>query len=271
MIRRDPAASGVVTLLSDFGLEDAYVAAMKGVLISAKPDVRLVDVTHLIPAQDVEAAAWVLASGYRWFPEGTVHLAVVDPGVGTDRAAIALRADGHFFVAPDNGLLTPLLDRATEGDVRRLAAPEGASPTFHGRDVFAPAAARLAGGAPFESLGEPYAGATVRPELTPTPFGERGERGVRGRIWHVDRFGNAITTIRARDVEALGQDVQIEVRGERIEGVARTYADVGVGEIVALIGSAGALEIAIRNGDAAGELGLDRGDPVTVIRRSAAR
>jgi len=266
VIRRDPVAAGVVTLLTDFGLQDGYVAAMKGVLLAASPRLRLVDVTHEIAPQNIASAAYVLASTYRWFPEGSVHLAVVDPGVGTERAALAVRADGHFFIAPDNGLLTPVVQRASAGDVRRLAVPEDAAPTFHGRDVFAPAAALLAGGAPFETVGSEAPG-LIRLDLASTPI---GYRGLRGRVWHVDRFGNAITTIRDDELDSLGGEIEIEVRGSRVESVAQTYADVESGELVALVGSAGTLEIAIRDGDAAGELGLKQGDPVTVVRKSAA-
>jgi len=261
VIRRDPVAAGVVTLLTDFGLQDGYVAAMKGVLLTAGHDLRLVDVSHEVAAQNIASAAYLLASSYRWFPEGSVHLAVVDPGVGTERAALAVRANRHFFVAPDNGLLTPVVERASAGDVRRIEIPDDAAPTFHGRDVFAPAAARLACGEAFESIGTPAPG-LIRLDLGSNPIGERGRRG---RVWHIDRFGNAITTIRDTDLDSLGSDVEIEVRGSRVESIARTYADVEPGELVALIGSAGTLEIAIRDGDAAGELGLKQGDPVTVV------
>ena len=243
----------LITLLTDFGTADGYVAEMKGVLATQAPGVPVVDLTHDIPPQDVDAGRLALARCWRRFPAGTVHLAVVDPGVGSERAALAVESDGRFLVGPDNGLLSPALLR---GDARVVAlpVPAGAAPTFHGRDLFAPAAAALAMGAPLTSLGEPHA----HPELRRTPEAQRlADGAIAGMVMTIDRFGNAITNL----LGARGG--MVEVNGLSLP-VQRTYAEVGTGEPVALVGSSGFVEIAVRDGSAAMALSLARGDRVVL-------
>ena len=238
----------IVTLLTDFGTADGYVAEMKGVILSAAPDAAVVDVSHDVAAQDVEGARLALARYWRRFPAGTVHLVVVDPGVGSGRAAIAVSSDERWLVGPDNGVLSPaLLLRGARAVA--LPVPAHAAPTFHGRDVFAPAAAALALGTPIDALGTPHESPVVR--RTPEPH--RGEDGaVEGQVISIDRFGNAITN-------CLGvRGGTLEVAGARVP-VQRTYADTPPGGVVALCGSSGLIEVAVRDGSAAKALGLERG------------
>ena len=241
----------IVTLLTDFGTADGYVAEMKGVLLSALPTVTLVDVSHDVPPQDTEGARLCVARYWRRYPPGTVHLVVVDPGVGSDRAALAVASNGRLLVGPDNGVLSPAL--VTPGpEVVRLTIPSAAAPTFHGRDVFAPVAAQLAAGAPLASVGAPFADATIlrTPEPQRSPDGS-----IVGQVIHVDRFGNAVTNLLA----ARGGTVEV---GRRLLPLRRTYADVGPGEFIALTGSTGLIEIARREGSAAASLDLARGSRV---------
>ena len=243
----------VVTLLTDFGTADGYVAEMKGVILSRAPDAMVVDVTHEIAAQDVECGRLALARYWRRFPTGTVHVAVVDPGVGTARAALAVDSDNRFLVGPDNGLLSPALLLAGARAVT-LPIPPTAAPTFHGRDVFAPAAAALALGASIDALGSPALDVVVRrtPEPRRLPDGS-----IEGQVIAIDRFGNAITNLvglRALTVEVSGTTLPLR----------RSYAEVGRGEPLAVVGSTGLIEIAVRDGDGAAALGLRRGSPVVV-------
>ena len=256
---------GIVTLTTDFGTRDPYVAQLKGVLLAGCEGVRIHDLTHEIAPQDVLEGALFLAAAVPAFPPGTVHLAVVDPGVGTDRRAIAASVGGQRVVCPDNGLLTLLARRAAIEDVRSLERAsqrrEPVSPTFHGRDLFAPAAAFLAcGGAPAE-LGPPL----DAPVELPLPHPRREGSRLAGEVLHIDRFGNAITNLGRSGVEAIagGRPATIEAAGRRLP-LVRTYGDVADGEALALIGSADLLEVAVRNGSAATALGLERGSEVTV-------
>jgi S-adenosyl-L-methionine hydrolase (adenosine-forming) len=241
----------IITLLTDFGTADGYVGEIKGVLLSRVPDAYLVDITHDIPAQDVESARLTLARVWRRFPAGTVHLAVVDPGVGTSRQALAVESDGRYLVGPDNGVLSPAL---LMGDARvvALSVPSNAASTFHGRDVFAPAAAELASGKPVQELGVPVAEVVVR--RTPEPR-RRGDGALAGEVIAVDRFGNAITNLVGR------RPALLEVAGAVLP-VRRTYSEVEPGSPLALVGSTGLIEVAVRDGSAARLLGLDRGSVV---------
>ncbi len=244
-----------MTLLTDFGTADGYVGELKGVLLSAAPGTDLVDVSHEVPPQDIESGRLALARYWRRYPEGTVHLVVVDPGVGTERAAVAVASADRFLVGPDNGVLSPALLVPSARTVR-LTVPPGASPTFHGRDVFAPAAAALARGVALAELGPAHAHPVVR--RTPEP--ERWADGtVAGEVVAVDRFGNAITNcmgLHGGTVEVAGTTVPI----------VRAYGDAPPGALVALTGSTGLLEIAQRDGSAARRLGLSRGSKVLVRR-----
>jgi S-adenosyl-L-methionine hydrolase (adenosine-forming) len=247
----------VVTLLTDFGTADGYVAELKGVILTRAPAATVVDVTHDIPPQDVECGRLAVARYWRRFPTGTVHVAVVDPGVGSTRAALAVESDGRFLVGPDNGVLSPAL-LVTGARAVTLPVPAGASVTFHGRDVFAPAAAELALGATLDALGSPALDFVIR--RTPEPR-RRTDGSIEGQVITIDRFGNAITNL-------LGLRAQsVEVNG-RVLPLRRSYADVGTGEAIALVGSTGLIEIAVRNGSGAGALGLQRGS-VVVVRSMA--
>ena len=248
-----------ITLLTDFGTQDGYVGAMKGVIAAAAPDVVVDDIAHDIAPGDIEAAAWALGAYWRRYPEGSVHLVVVDPGVGTKRDAIALEADGRFLVGPDNGVLSRAArDASNVGAMHDLARPDHEiSATFHGRDLFAPVAARLASGAPIASVGPPKRGIVRLPWPEPVHHAD----GVDGVVMHVDRFGNLITNIPAD--EAIG-DCFVRVGVMEVE-VRNTYGDVDVGELIAHAGSRGVIEIAMRDGRAADRLG-GRGHAVTFRR-----
>lgn len=245
----------IITLLTDFGTADGYVAEMKGVLLTLAPQATLVDITHDIPAQDVEAARLAVARYWRRFPESTIHIVVVDPGVGSARAPLAIASGGQFLVGPDNGVLSPALF-APDVSVVALDVPATASPTFHGRDVFAPAAARIANGSDLMALGT-LTGAPLRRR---TPEAVRNVDGsVAGQVITIDRFGNAVTNLVARG----GGSVLLRGVERRI---VRTYADAADGEVVALTGSSGLLEVAVRNGNAASTLQLVRGSEVVLLR-----
>lgn len=240
----------IVTLTTDFGTADGYVAEMKGVLLTIAPDAVIIDVTHDIPPQDVDFARLAVERMWLRFPARTVHLVVVDPGVGSARAALAVESRERFLVGPDNGVLSPALI-GPGARVVELSVPADASATFHGRDVFAPVAALLARGDDIAKLGTPVPSPVVR--RTPEPV-RRADGGVEGEVVAIDRFGNAITNLRAEHGA-----VQC---GSRVIAIRHSYADVEVGEALALVGSGGAIEIAIRNNDAARALRLSRGDKV---------
>lgn len=255
-----------VTLLTDFGTADGFVAAMKGVILSMAPEARLVDAGHDVAAGDVEAAAWALDQYVFLYPDGTVHVVVVDPGVGTARRALAAAVDGRYLVAPDNGVATRVFRRAERVDVVAIENAEllraEVSSTFHGRDVFAPAAAHLALGGALELLG-PSVAEPLRLGL-PEPRLVEGRRGAparaEGTVVHVDRFGNLITDISGAWLRTGSWVVRV---GEGRAGTAiplrRTYGDVRPGAAAAVIGSAGTLEVAVREGSATRTLGAGRG------------
>ena len=270
----------VLAFTTDFGSSDGYVAAMKGVALGITPDLTLVDVTHDVPRHDIRHGAFVLGSVYRYFPAKTFHVAVVDPGVGTSRKAVALVTPAGSFCAPDNGLLSYVLnDHLTEDQVRfesmefgatvTIPVPDGCkayeisnpaymlepvSDTFHGRDVFTPAAAHLASGLKPESLGEPLSGLTILNLFTL----EQRDDAVVGRIVHVDRFGNVVTNIPATQLPH--GEIVVEVADTKIHGLSATFADAG--GLLALIGSHGYLEIAENLSSAAQRLGIRVGDAV---------
>ncbi len=239
----------IVTLTTDFGEADGYVGAMKGVLLSCAPGLTLVDITHSVPRHDIAAAANALADAAPWFPPGTVHVAVVDPGVGGARAAVVVAARRQLFVGPDNGifdLVAPRPDAVhaiAEPDFRRGAV----SATFHGRDVFATTAAQLALGARPAAAGP---ATTLRGRL---------EFAAGDRVVHVDRFGNLVTNI-----AGVAAGATVRIAGRAIAGVSRTYESVAVGELCAYVGSRGTIEIAVREGSAAELLGASRGTPVEI-------
>ena len=258
-------AARIITLLTDFGIDDGYVAAMKGVILGICPEVRLVDVTHTVPPQDIRAGAFALAGVHPFFPEGTIHLAVVDPGVGTRRRAVAIRTARSFLVGPDNGIFSWILKREGFLEARLLENPDlrmlEVSKTFHGRDIFAPFAAHLAAGVPLESFG---------PECIPLTTEWTGivrtENEIHGKIIHIDRFGNAVTNITRQDLNALAPAARclLRIGPHSIHGLADTYGEVPPGQPLALIGSSEHLEIAVHLGNASAALSIRIGDSVIV-------
>ena len=250
----------IITLLTDFGPADSYVAELKGVLLSRVSDATLVDVTHEVQPGDVRSAAYLLGRTWHRFPDSTIHLAVVDPGVGTSRAALAIRAHRHYFVAPDNGILTAVL-RDTEVEAVALPTPPTAAPTFHGRDVFAPAAAELARGASLADLGLRFDGIPQRLAYT-SPHQEG--RCIVGEVVYVDRFGTLVTNLKAALVPT---HAQLEIDDLQIGPLVRTYSDVPAGSLLAYVGSDGAVEIAVRDGSAAERVGVGIGGRVRVSLR----
>lgn len=253
-------ARSIVALLTDFGTRDSYVAQLKGVILERSPDARFVDITHEVAFGDVIEAAWHLANAWPALPEGTVFLCVVDPEVGSSRRAIALEARGRLGVGPDNGLFGFVSDGARAVELtRRELWREPVSPTFWGRDVFAPVAAALASGTPLEEVGTPISG----PRPLGFPRAERRDDGsVVGSVVHVDRFGNVVTNIRA-DAIPPGP-IRVAVRDARILRRVASYHEAPPGELVALVNSADHLEIALREGNAAQRLGITRGERVEV-------
>ncbi|MFB6278609.1 MAG: S-adenosyl-l-methionine hydroxide adenosyltransferase family protein [Salinibacter sp.] len=272
------SASPLITITTDFGTEDAYVPSMKGTMLSICPGARLVDVTHEITPQDVMEAAFVLRSTRGHFPDETIHLVVVDPGVGTDRRAVALRADGQWFVGPDNGVFPLVLDQAPPDAMVELDDPDfwrNASPstTFHGRDIFAPAAAHLAAGRSVEDIGTPID--TLEPLQWARP--STAPQTVQGWVVHIDHFGNCITNIRrstladaaelddpAPPVDAF-PPFDAYVGNTVLEELHPTYGAVPEGDPLLLFGSTDHLEIAANGGNAAELLGIRKGDSVKFV------
>lgn len=263
---RTKSAPGI-TLTTDFGLTDWFVGAMKGVILGLAPRCPVIDLTHGIPSGDIRAGAFALAAGYGTFPKGTIHVAVVDPGVGSERKAIAVRTRDHVFVGPDNGVLSQALATEQVMEIRRLDNTnlfrEPLSQTFHGRDLFAPVAARLSRGLAFAELGQRVEGyqklVTLKPRITPTR--------VSGEIVYVDRFGNALTNLQASDLATLGDGaLMVSAARRRAIPVRAFYQAVPAGKPLAILGSSGVLEIAINGGDAACQMKLGAGDTVHVTR-----
>lgn len=242
----------IVTLLTDFGIADSYVAEMKGVLLTYAPQATLVDITHQVSPGDVRAAQYILSRTWMFFPEGTIYVAIVDAGVGTDRRVVGATRFGRYFLAPDNGLLSFLSLNATFFSIPVL--PE-AAPTFHGRDVFAPAAAVLATGRSLESLGT----VITDPHYSPLPIPKIDGEALVGEVLYVDRFGTLISNI---SPSALKPGVRIRVGGADVGPLRRTFADVESGALVAFTGSGGTVEIAVRDGSATRLLGLGVGAEV---------
>ncbi|MCA1686604.1 MAG: SAM-dependent chlorinase/fluorinase [Planctomycetia bacterium] len=260
---------GILTLTTDFGADGPYVAAMKGVVLGLAPETRFVDVSHTVAPQNILEGAFVLAEVVDMFPAGTVHLAVVDPGVGTDRRLIAASVAGQWFVLPDNGLITGVTrDRAPAGiweianeAVRRPTV----SATFHGRDILAPAAAHLLLGRDPADLGPARTRFVTLRNFR--PGGVAG--GYIGEVIYRDAFGNLITNIHAdRLADAPPEGWSVEIAGERIVGLSRTYGDNPTGDLVALIGGTGWVEVAVVNGDAARQISAGPGTTVWVRKNT---
>jgi S-adenosyl-L-methionine hydrolase (adenosine-forming) len=264
----------VITLMTDFGIKDGNVGVMKGVIWGICLTAQISDLSHLIPAQNIREAAYILVRSVPYFPKGSIHVVVVDPGVGTQRRPMAAQIGDWFYVGPDNGTITGLLERAEqEGwqttyvalNERRYWLPV-VSHVFHGRDIFSPVAAHLANGVSLHELGTSFDD-PVRLEL---PKPQRTDRGWRGEVTHIDHFGNISTNIRVEHLgDAMKQKEIIRVRlsGREIQGMVNTFGERPVGELVALIGSTGNLGIAVVNGNAVQLLGTKVGDTVEVVYR----
>ena len=260
---------GIVTLITDFGGRGEYLGAMKGAILRVNPGCQIVDITHEVQPQNILQASWVLKACHSYYPPGTVHLVAVDPGVGTERRAIVLEKEKYFFVGPDNGVFSMVFSPGGRVSAYELAQRKffltPLSDTFHGRDIFAPAAGHL-------SLGlEPrFFGPRIKKLVTidwPTPHRSKGL--LRAKALWADSFGNLITNISREEhgTELLGRAVQIKGRGWRIDRVHRTYAEGRRGQPMALFGSGGLLEISVNRGSALDTLGLKPGDPITIVLR----
>jgi S-adenosylmethionine hydrolase len=274
MRERKREETPVVSLLTDFGTTDVYVGVMKAVILGLCPQAQIVDLSHEVGPGDIQAAGFRLDAAWAYCPAGTVHVVVVDPGVGTERRVLAVEAGGHRFIAPDNGVLTQVLAaakryRAFSVVEREFFMPE-VSGTFHGRDIMAPVAARLAGGLPIHAVGpevtEGIVTATVsRPAVAPG--------GLEVHVVHVDRFGNLITDLTERELhdwqsESGGRRFIVEVGGRTIEGIRTAYGEAASGELLSVLGSTGRLEVAVNMGSAAEELGVGRGATLVLKGRT---
>lgn len=260
-------SSGFITLTTDFGFADGFVGTMKGIIYSINTQAVIIDISHQIGSQDLSAAAFLFASSYRYFPQGTVHVVVVDPGVGSQRHAVAVETDNYYFVAPDNGVLTLALKQEKIIKSIELTNPEyfldKVSDTFHGRDIFAPAAAHLSLGVEIEALGNDAG------ELKEIHFPEPEvcQSGIKGHIIHIDKFGNLITDIKQELFDAVISDGQFSIRiaGIELGKISRSYAEVSAGDPLAIFDSFGNLEIAVNCGSAAEKLKARKGDSIEVV------
>jgi S-adenosylmethionine hydrolase len=258
-----------ITLLTDFGNADYFVAAMKGVILSYNPDAQIIDITHEVPAQDIEAAAFTLLAAHSAFPSGTIHIAVVDPGVGSSRRAILIQTAGQFFVGPDNGIFSYVCEQS-KPQIFHLNNPEyfrhPVSDTFNGRDVFAPVAAALSVGLAPKKLGVEVDDYVHLPALR----AETSRDGaISGRLIHIDRFGNCVTNITANEIseKMIGKGIRLTIGEHQVDAFHRFFAEEQrANEVFCVWGSAGFLEIAARNNSAAKLLKAKRGDRVVVTR-----
>jgi S-adenosyl-L-methionine hydrolase (adenosine-forming) len=258
----------IVTLLTDFGLKDGNVGVMKGVILRIEPEAQIIDLSHLIPPQNVAEAGLILARSIPFFPPGSIHVVVVDPGVGTARRPFAARIGSQFVVGPDNGFITQILERAEARneiiEFVQLDRPEywlpEVSHVFHGRDIFAPAAAHLASGASLHDLGKPL----NDPVRLEPPHLLKTTRGWQGEVIHIDHFGNLSTNIRQEHL-GLPSRATVRICGVEIKDMVRTFGERSPGELVALYGSTGNLLVCVVNGSAAQRLGAKIGDSCEVM------
>ena len=263
-------ANGIVTLTTDFGEYDWYVGAMKGVILARYPDAKVVDISHEVPPQGVAHAAFLLAHTFRYYPPGTVHVAVVDPGVGSARRGIAIKTTNQFLVGPDNGILSLCADADEMIEARELSNEElwqkPVSRTFHGRDIFSPVGAAIASGMGLSEVGNEIDG-IERLGLSAMVFSVEGR--VSGRVVYIDSFGNLVTNIREDDLEQVRplESAEVEIEETNIEGIVDFYRASLPGSLVALFGSIGFLEISVVEGNAATELDVGVGAQVVVRSR----
>jgi S-adenosylmethionine hydrolase len=256
----------LITLTTDFGIQDHYVGVLKAVLLSIAGDARLIDISHQIPPQDIMAGAWVVRNSAMLFPPGSVHLVVVDPGVGTHRKPIAIKIEDQYFVGPDNGIFSLIADQYEYEGVE-LTNPDywlsDPSNTFHGRDIFAPVAAHLANGVSMSELGNPIE--KLETYRWAVPISDKD--GVQGWIVHIDHFGNLISNIPGSMIREAGANANLKIYvGNTIfDTIVSTFGDVSDGEPAAYVGSSGVLEIAINKGDAREMLGVEKGAQISIV------
>jgi len=262
----------IITLLTDFGTEDAYVGMMKGAILSINPQTVIVDITHHIDPQDLIQAAYIIKSSYTYFPKGTVHLLVVDPGVGSDRSIVALELMDHIFLAPDNGVLTLLMDEGKTDAIVRVENTryflKPVSRTFHGRDIFAPVGAHLSKGLDIKNLGSPLDRQNLVHLKISKPY-LSGSRQLVGTVIWFDRFGNCTSNIDAAllkkmDKSGSGKMVEVKIGKHTIKGISLSYAEAEPKSPLAIIGGFGYLEIALNKGNAKHALGIEKGDTITL-------
>lgn len=253
----------IITLTTDFGLTDSYVAAMKGVIASIAPQATVIDISHQIAPQNVRQAAYVLATALPYFPPGTVHVAIVDPGVGSTRRPMAARIGSYYLVGPDNGVFTYALPAGQPAVCVHLNNPaywlSQVSRTFHGRDIFAAIAAHLVNGVPLHALGAPLDDPVL---FEVQPPQREPDGSLRGQIIHVDRFGNLISNIPGDWL--AGRLWTVRIAGQPIASPSLTYVEAAPGQLLALVSSDGTLEVALRDGSAAARLGVAAGEPILV-------
>ncbi|MBI4665742.1 MAG: SAM-dependent chlorinase/fluorinase [Nitrospinae bacterium] len=254
----------IITLTTDFGITDPFVGVMKGVMLSINPSARFVDITHEIEPQNIKQAVYVISSSFEYFPAGSIHLCVVDPGVGSERKPLAFEAEGHFFVGPDNGIFTEVARKRKPAQIREITNPaymlEKISATFHGRDIFAPSAAHLSMGAPLESFGPRLANLKSMDlpwEMRPSP------NLLVGEIIYIDQFGNAITNLTRALIEKTARElnssvIKVELEEASVDGILPHYSAAGDEDTLsATFGSWDTLELFVKNGDAALLYGLE--------------
>lgn len=260
----------VISILTDFGLRDNYVGIMKGVILGINPTVQIVDLCHNISPQDVFEAAYTLHSAYKYFPKGTIHLSVVDPGVGSDRKIICLKTEDYTFLAPDNGILSLIIANdkpkiIIEVTNREFFLPD-ISNTFHGRDIFAPIAAHISNGIKLENLGNKI----EKIETINLPSTVLSPNGVlTANVMHIDSFGNLITNINHHifnkiKLNAPNSNISVKIAGKKINKISESYADVGNKDLLSIFGSSGFLEISVNRGNAQKTLNVNKGDEVIV-------
>jgi len=262
-------SNNIITLITDFGASDIFVGVMKGGILNINPEAKIIDITHEIEPQDVIGGAFLLGSSYRYFPRGTVHLSVIDPGVGSERRAITVETEDYYFVTPDNGSLSHVLAEDAVRKAIELSNPDYFLPeisdTFHGRDIFAPVAAHISKGVPLENLGEIVTDLVKLPILTPQTSDDR----IIAHVIYIDRFGNLITNI-SKSVFGKARrerDFVISIKDKQINQIKRAYSEVPTGELLGIFSSFGNLEIAVNGGNAAKNLGVEKGAPVEISLR----
>jgi len=261
--------ANIITLTTDFGLEDSYVGQVKGAILKNNISVSVIDICHSIPAHDILSAAITIHTSYRYFPRGSVHLIIVDPGVGSQRNILVAATEEHLFIAPDNGVLSLLFKDSEFKSIHRVENaslfPSEVSSTFHARDIMAPIAAALAGGMPLDTVGPSVQITSCVLMELPEPV--ISENKIDGQILHIDRFGNIRTNITTTDLSTF-QPMNfggIRLRGHQVDTISNTYSDAPSGRLVALIDSSGYLEIAMNRGNAAELTKCKQGDPILLI------